>query len=80
MRDAREVAGEIRRLQTEFTSPRPMLLWCPECLAAHLDEGEWAVRLHKTHQCQACGHEWRPYACPTVGVASLVASDPEKPA
>jgi hypothetical protein len=49
--------------------PIPLSLSCPECGVAHLDEGEWATRLHKTHQCLACKHEWRPYDYPTVGVA-----------
>jgi hypothetical protein len=36
----------------------------------HVDEGEWATtRLHKTHQCQSCGHEWRPFSFATVGIA-----------
>lgn len=47
----------------------PVYVACPECGAAHVDEGEWATRLHKTHQCQACHHEWRPYNYPTVGIA-----------
>lgn len=50
-------------------NPVPVHLNCPECGEAHVDEGPWATRLHKTHQCQACGHEWRPYEYPTVGVA-----------
>ena len=53
-------------------TPIPMQLVCPECGAEHVDEGEWATRLHKTHQCQACKHEWRPYEYPTVGVAAQV--------
>lgn len=53
-------------------NPIPMQMNCPECGVAHVDEGPWATRLHKTHQCQACGHEWRPYEYPTVGVAEQV--------
>jgi len=57
--------------------PIPMLLRCPaqDCGSIHLDEDEWAVRPHKTHQCQICGEEWRPANVPTVGVVSL----PEAP-
>ena len=50
-------------------APVPMSMDCPKCDVQHLDEGEWAARPHKTHQCQSCGHEWRPFAYPTVGVA-----------
>ena len=55
--------------------PIALQLTCPECGAAHLDEGMWATRLRKTHQCQACKHEWRPYEYPTVGVAAQVDTD-----
>lgn len=49
--------------------PIPWTLYCPECGEMHIDEGEWATRPHKTHQCQKCKHEWRPFSVPTVGVA-----------
>ena len=55
--------------ETEARLPKPMILHCPECHVQHLDEGEWATRPHKTHQCQNCKHEWRPFPYPTVGVA-----------
>lgn len=51
--------------------PIPMLLWCPDCCLAHIDEGEWATRPHKTHRCEHCSHEWRPANVPTVGVYEL---------
>lgn len=51
--------------------PLKCILHCPNCNTQHIDEGEWETRLHKTHQCQACKHEWRPYSCPTVGVATI---------
>lgn len=58
--------------------PRPALplrlvITCPACGKQHVDEGEWATRLHRTHQCQdhGCLHEWRPSTLYTVGVASL---------
>lgn len=47
----------------------PLVLHCPECDARHIDEGDWAARPHKTHLCAACGHEWRPFDHPTVGIA-----------
>lgn len=49
--------------------PVPVTIFCPRCRAPHIDEGEWATtRRHKTHQCQGCGYEWRPFPFPTVGV------------
>lgn len=70
-----------RRKRLLYLLPVPMLgfridfrpMWdlvmhCPECSYFHLDEGEWLERRHKTHQCQNCGHEWRPYDYPTRGV------------
>lgn len=52
-------------------APIPMLLWCPLCRARHVDAGEFAVKPHHTHACQACGHVWRPAVVPTVGVRFL---------
>lgn len=68
----------------------PMVLYCPAG-HQHIDEGEWATRPHKTHQCQGivgcpcnnpecpdrlvCGLEWRPAKFPTVGVAALEAGE-----
>lgn len=50
--------------------PVPVTIFCPNCALPHVDEGEWATtRHHKTHQCQGCGHEWRPFPFATVGVA-----------
>lgn len=49
----------------------PMLLWCPECGARHVDAGEFATKLHHTHACQTCGHVWRPALIHTVGVQFL---------
>lgn len=48
--------------------PIPALLYCPECGELHVDEYEWAKRPHKTHQCQSCGCEWRPFSVATVGI------------
>ena len=54
-----------------MTDPVPMLLWCPECKARHVDVGEFATKVHHTHACQSCGHVWRPAIVPTVGVQFL---------
>lgn len=51
--------------------PIPMLLWCPECGARHIDADEFATRPHHTHACQECGHVWRPAVVNTVGVQFL---------
>ncbi len=51
--------------------PIPMLLWCPECKARHVDKGEFTAKLHHTHSCQKCGLTWRPAVVHTVGVQFL---------
>ncbi len=48
-----------------------MKLFCPECQFQHLDVNEWKTKFHKTHLCLKCGHEWRPFEYPTVGVLKL---------
>jgi rubredoxin len=57
-------------------TPIPMLLWCPECGARHVDglstDGtDWATKPHHTHACQNCGMVWRPALVPTCGVRFL---------
>lgn len=52
-------------------APIPMLLWCPECGARHLDEGEFSTHPHHTHACQECGMVWRPAVVCTSGVRFL---------
>jgi predicted RNA-binding Zn-ribbon protein involved in translation (DUF1610 family) len=51
--------------------PVPMLIYCPECGARHIDEGEFATKVHHTHSCQTCGLTWRPAVVPTDGVRFL---------
>ncbi len=59
-------------------SPVPMLIYCPECKARHIDRGTFATKEHHTHSCQSCGHTWRPAVIPTVGVQFLPGfKDPE---
>lgn len=60
----------IQSYYMEFWQPVPVpkVLKCPQCGAQHIDEGEWATRPHRTHQCQFCKHEWRPFEFHTVGV------------
>ena len=60
------------RPHTEHAAkPIPMRLTCPDCGELHLDEGEFAVKPHHTHSCQACGMTWRPAVVHTVGVRFL---------
>jgi len=53
------------------TEAIPMRLPCPGCGELHIDEGEFATKLHHTHSCQSCGLTWRPAVVPTVGVRFL---------
>jgi len=74
--DARRAAHKAITAYLTAAPPAPVVvakvIHCPECGAIHIDEGEWATRLHKTHQCQSCKHEWRPYPYATVGVPAPV--------
>lgn len=58
---------------TELVVPVPMLLHCPntKCGAQHIDKGEWKIKPHKTHLCDHCDIEWRPFEYATVGVEKL---------
>lgn len=51
--------------------PIPMRLCCEGCGKLHIDEGEFATKLHHTHSCQHCGLTWRPAVVHTVGVQFL---------
>lgn len=54
-----------------YSIPVPKILNCPSCGFEHIDGGIWAsIRKHKTHLCQNCKTEWRPYEFYTVGVPS----------
>lgn len=59
---------DVARVLAELSRPVPVVLHCPKCKAQHLDEGEWATREHRKHQCQSCRHEWRASSVATVGV------------
>lgn len=49
----------------------PLILYCPICTERHIDEGDFARKLHHTHACQSCGHVWRPAIVNTHGVQFL---------
>jgi hypothetical protein len=51
------------------SQPLALVLFCPSCRTRHVDRGEWATRRHRTHRCDACGHEWQPADVASVGVA-----------
>jgi len=59
-------------MQKNKIEPIQMILYCPECNYQHIDRDEWATRLHKTHLCNNCQYEWRPYEEYTVGVNEII--------
>ena len=64
-------AAELERKLRGGGEPIPMRLVCPRCGTVHVDEGEFATKVHHTHACQECGEVWRPAVVPTVGVRFL---------
>jgi len=38
--------------------PIAAILHCPACDRRHYDEGEWATRPHRRHQCAHCRFRW----------------------
>lgn len=67
-----ETARENERLRAQAAARAiPMLIWCPGCGERHIDEGEFAQKLHHTHACQHCGHVFRVAIECTVGVRFL---------
>jgi hypothetical protein len=64
--------------------PVPMLLFCPRCMLQHIDAPNpgkgWTNPPHRTHECQDCGHLWRPCDLPTTGVLVLKTRSPEQAA
>lgn len=48
----------------------PMHLDCPACGRLHVDRDGWEHIPHRTHRCEYCGHEWRPFPYATVGIAT----------
>src|SRR5262249_13103745 len=58
-----------------MTNPIDMILFCPQCGRQHIDEPQpeknWDNPPHRSHECQYCGHVWRPADVPTNGVAEI---------
>jgi hypothetical protein len=68
------LAGDGRRCcrcRHEWQKPIPKSIECPHCGALHVDEGEWAVKPHKTHLCLSCTKTFTPFDFYTVGVREL---------
>lgn len=65
------LVSTVQRLEAAAGQPIQMRLSCPTCGELHIDEGEFATKVHHTHACQACGNVWRPAIVPTTGVRFL---------
>lgn len=52
----------------------PAILHCPHCHRRHVDEGEWATRVHTTHLCAFCGEEFDVSHPQCFGAAGVLAS------
>jgi hypothetical protein len=73
---AQQIAAAIDERQKKSVAaaavqPLPIRIHCPSCHELHVDEGEFATRPHRTHQCRTCGMRWEPANVPTVGVRFL---------
>lgn len=69
--DYRKYMAHQTKLARLCQEPIPMRIVCPECRTLHVDEGEFATKVHHTHACQSCGNVWRPAVVDTVGVRFL---------
>ncbi len=56
------------------TEPIPAILHCPHCRRRHVDEGEWATRVHTTHLCAFCAEEFDISHPQCFGVGQVLAS------
>lgn len=57
------------------TGGLPIRICCEKCNELHVDEGEWVLKPHHTHECQKCGHVWRPAKFNTTGVRFLFSTE-----
>ncbi len=71
LHEALAVSPPAQADNAEVVKPIAMRLTCPNCGFLHIDEGEFATKVHHTHSCQNCGLTWRPAVVPTVGVLFL---------
>jgi hypothetical protein len=51
----------LREIELFKSLQVPLGLLCPSCGAVHIDEGEWAVKIHHKHLCAGCGNIWEPF-------------------
>lgn len=67
--------GLGKQIEQERARPVDMLLFCPKCVTQHIDapnaEKNWTNPPHRSHECQACQHVWRPADVATNGVAEI---------
>lgn len=70
-----EACLTISNLSTLHEQPIAMLLYCPACGLQHVDKPQpekgWTNPPHRSHECQGCGHTWRPCDRATVGVQAI---------
>lgn len=67
----RKLKELTKAVEDQLDRPVRMLLYCFGCWTQHIDKGEWASILHRTHLCENCGRKFRPAHIYTVGVAEL---------
>lgn len=68
--------GIATKLSPEQPNPVPMVLYCPNCNAQHVDGpglfgDSWTNPPHRSHMCDECGCIWRPADVPTEGVETI---------
>lgn len=63
------IAIRFAPIGLSYLRPEPLLIECPHCNTPHIDRGIWARKRHRTHQCIACGNQWRPSRLYSIGVS-----------
>lgn len=75
--DIKKIKNEIIKIQQKINSLEEQIkslgilkieIYCSKCNGQHIDKDEWETKQHKTHLCEYCGNEWRPFDFPTVGI------------
>jgi hypothetical protein len=75
----KQAIKDIATLQCQANEPIRARLVCERCGELHVDEGEFATKVHHTHACQHCGAVWRPMVQNSVGVTFLPGFKNEEP-
>src|SRR5262249_4253071 len=72
---AAAIAEPLFERIAELERPVDLRLYCPICGYQHTDEPQpekgWTNPPHKSHECQFCGHTWRPADVHTNGVETI---------